>query len=505
MKNIILVFLSFLSFQVYSQKEASRWYFGNNAGMDFMRTQNLTSANGLGQIAGVPTSINGPFKTNEGCFAISDSDGNFLFTSDGIKVYGKNLAVMPNGSGLLGDPSSVNSGIVIPIPGDRNRYYVVTLPELNNPQVGIRYSVVDMRLNGGLGDVEVDSKNTLLPYGTTSGLTVSDTYENATVVGHENGIDYWLVSMMKNKFLAWLITKDGFSEPIVSIGPSYNTGRQSSIKISPDGSKIAFVDHSTTGGYFTLGNFSTSTGKIANITTRTIGVYRLYGVEFSPSGQYIYLTVLNVSDAQNGLYITHVNDIDNVPYNRVEPLVANVQLGPDGRIYGISPSRTFMYYPNNTKDHSLWIILDPDNGGTQIARFDNFFLSTTVPTFGLPPFITSFFALKPIVGKSLVCLGNIAEYSIEILSIGSGTQQIDHLVWDFGDGTPTVLDTSISTSKTIYKQQHDYSSKGEYTITVTPYLANGLPDNTKVNSIKVTVSECKIVTNKMIRHDISPQ
>ncbi len=501
MRIILLIAICILNISVYAQKQAYHWYFGNNTGLDFSVTRTLTSSN-LGSILGVPTEVTGPIKTGEGCFSISDRDGNFLFASDGITVYNKNLAVMPNGTGLMGDPSATQSGIVIPVPGSSTRFYIVTAPAVNNgTNNGIRYSLLDMSLQGGLGDVTA-TKNVLLSYG-TSGYGITDTYENITVVGHNNGTDFWLVSRIRGKFLVWKITASGFSTPqVFNIGidlgvhPTIDRAGIGSIKLSPDGSKVIHMDFSQ-GTYLTIGDFNSETGAITNIQSIKTGIKGLYGIEFSPSGKYVYMSGI---EGSMGLYIKPVSNL-NPPYIKAVSNIVNVQLGSDNRIYGISDPYTPVPLSDNL---SLWIILDPDDGGTKIAKFNNFFRSTNTPTRGLPPFITSFFNIKPIVGKSLVCVGNDAAYSVEIPSIGSGTQQIAYLEWNFGDGTPVVKDYNMSASVTTYKQIHKYENKGVYTIRVTPYLVNGLPENSKITTIASTIAECKIVTNKMIRSDLLP-
>ena len=89
---------------VLSQGEAANWYFGVNAGLNFS--------------SGAPVlDLNGQLATNEGCGSISDANGDLLFYTDGITVWDKNHNQMPNGFGLLGDPSSTQSGIIIPLPG----------------------------------------------------------------------------------------------------------------------------------------------------------------------------------------------------------------------------------------------------------------------------------------------------------------------------------------------------------------------------------------------------
>ena len=70
--------------------------------------------------------------TFEGCSSISDPAGNLLFYSDGRDVWDANHQLMPNadyysGSGLLGDPSSTSSAVIIPKPGDTNKYFIFTV------------------------------------------------------------------------------------------------------------------------------------------------------------------------------------------------------------------------------------------------------------------------------------------------------------------------------------------------------------------------------------------
>ena len=89
---------------------------------------------------------------------------------------------MPNGSGLLGDPSSTQSGIIVPKPGSTTLYYVFTVDASGNGGGlnGLNYSLVDMTLDGLKGDVVATEKNIQL----TTPLS-----EKVTAVGHANGTD----------------------------------------------------------------------------------------------------------------------------------------------------------------------------------------------------------------------------------------------------------------------------------------------------------------------------
>jgi len=74
---------------------------------------------------------------------------------------------MPNGAGLKGNSSSTSSAIIVPLPGSPNLYYVFTVDTddlVYRNTEGLHYSIVDMSLNGGTGDIDVLNKNTnLLP------------------------------------------------------------------------------------------------------------------------------------------------------------------------------------------------------------------------------------------------------------------------------------------------------------------------------------------------------
>ena len=125
MKYVVILVLLITSFYGFSQSEASHWYFGNGAGLIFDTNTGTVS----------PTNAaDSTINTNEGCSSISDSNGNLLLYTDGRNVWDKNHQIMPSadynaGSGLLGDPSSTSSGLIVPRPGNPNHYYIFTVDE----------------------------------------------------------------------------------------------------------------------------------------------------------------------------------------------------------------------------------------------------------------------------------------------------------------------------------------------------------------------------------------
>eukprot|EP01034_Spumella_vulgaris_P019444 gene19444-24857_t len=151
----------------------NHWVF-TNLSMDF--------SNG-DPVAGPSPMNNGSLESST---TISDADGNLLFSSDGLTVWNRNHQVMPNGNGLMGNISATQSSLAVPFPGNPNRYYLFTSAAIeNNYESGLRYSIIDMTLNGGLGDVLPNAKNILVR---------DDVGEKVSGTFHANGHDIWITT-----------------------------------------------------------------------------------------------------------------------------------------------------------------------------------------------------------------------------------------------------------------------------------------------------------------------
>ena len=166
---------------------------------------------------------------------------------------------MPNGNGLLGGSaallSSTTAAVIIPKPGSNNLYYIVTIDEQFSPN-GVQYSIVDMNLNGGLGDIVNNQKNIFL-FQTSS--------EKLEVVPAANGQDVWLITHDNpgNTFYSFLLTSTGFqTTPVVStIGGTHGNG-SGHLKINRQFNKLArgnFFDSSVE-----LFDFNNANGVVSN-------------------------------------------------------------------------------------------------------------------------------------------------------------------------------------------------------------------------------------------------
>ena len=133
MKNFSLNLLVFLALVLNSnaQIQNSNWYFGNEAGLNFDDgTSNPT------------TLTDGAMSTLGGSASISDDDGNLLFYTNGINVWGADHEIISNGSGLHGSTTVSQSVLIVPNPTNEKEYYIITNQGQENGSLGLHYTVV---------------------------------------------------------------------------------------------------------------------------------------------------------------------------------------------------------------------------------------------------------------------------------------------------------------------------------------------------------------------------
>ena len=402
MKKIFLI-LTFLSgIWCFGQKEAANWYFGEGAGIKFNNDGTVTEL------------TNGRLSTIEGCTTISDANGNLLFYTDGVTVYNKNHKVMPNGYDLFGDPSSTQSAIVVPQPNNPNLYYIFTVDTSVNdsdPNYGFNYSLVDMTLDGGLGNITVKNSN-LLPVSSEKVTAVVKDCVSQSI---------WVItfapstgSAAYDTFFAYEVSTAGLNlTPVVSSFLTPIKDARGYLKLSPDGTKLVSANASS--GLF-IYDFNKTTGEITNENAITIN-FSLggrkpqvpYGVEFSQNNELLYVSSYYLTSQVEGNAITaqygallqynlkaaNISDSEIVIDHR-QTFRGGLQLGPNGKIYRA------MNTNYNQGAPYLSVINAPNTSGLQCNYVHNSMPLSTNSRQGLPPFITSFFSEKiDIIGKSL--------------------------------------------------------------------------------------------------------
>ncbi len=414
MRIFLSVVLFLIAFSTYGQKEATNWYFGHNAGLDFSTTP--------------PTAISGQLDTFEGCSTISDDQGNLLFYSDGTNVWSKNHQLMRYTNGnlandLLGNPSSTQSALVIPNPDDKDIYYLFTVGV--GFASGLNYYTIDISKNGGQGEIIAGPVN-------LSGVASSSWSEKVTAVEGKDCDTFWIISSDWNNFYSYKVDKNGVeTTPVVSsFGRTINTTR-GTLKVSPDGKYVVLANQATNTYLY---NFDSATGAISNSMALSVPS-GAYGVEFSQTSSMLYVStgvhsqVGNTPDValiyQFNLNHTAITDINNSRFTVASEngFRGALQLGIDGKIY----------YARSRQTH-LGVINFPDRIGdaSNYVREGILLNGTSRSSEGLPPFIQSFFSPVKIldsdtrtidltIGTHKVCDGETFSFEPELNGVAGST------------------------------------------------------------------------------------
>ncbi len=342
--------------QDYLKKENNNWVFGERTGIHFS--------------SGAPVSITSSMKTREAAASVSDPAGNLLFYTDGTTVWDHTGSAMPNGTVLTGlrrtEPvtsSSSYGAAIIPIPGSPSQYYIFSVTKLEmsyeDPALYGRlyYSIIDMRLNNGRGDVI--SKGNLLDTNLQEKI--------AGVVG--DGCYNWLIAHDQDSamFKSWRITPRGLDpQPVLSRTGSVPTSVDycGIILPSPDREKLVIVQNGTGGSNTQIHDFDAATGIIGNVLFHawTAGFW----AAFSPNSQILYIAgaQIDLSTSPPSVFAHTAN--------------GDLKLGPDGKIYFFSGGASGGYGIIHAPDvfgPNAWIqilpVILPFAGNAYAKQFSN--------------------------------------------------------------------------------------------------------------------------------------
>lgn len=368
------------------------------------------------------------------CTSISNKDGSLLFYSNGCAIANSEHEVMPHGDSLNrgegffellwgndcinGYPGRQNI-ITLPDPGNPDGYYLLHMVKykvLGSPTIVKRllYTYIDMRLEGGLGDVT--KVNQVL----IDTVQIMESY--LTAMRHSNGKDWWVLVLNNedNYFFTLLITEEGIQHKapqIIGSNRHWNASGGGFSRFSPDGSKYAYFN---VNDELHLYDFDRTSGQLSNFQKVTVGDSEgsiFAGHEWSPNGRFIYIVDGNQlyqvdtweADIEaDGIRLIDVYDGTLNPFtNSFESLA----LGPDCKIYVRPKNDTYSWH----------IIYRPDELGTDCRfvqnaiHFPNPAGNGTLPNFPrfrvdepdpCDPTITSVFGLPVTYTKDLVTYPN---------------------------------------------------------------------------------------------------
>ena len=249
---------------------SNQWYFGEQAGIEFTggATAILDGNNML---------------SAEGCATISDVNGDLLFYTNGSTVWNRDHDEMVNGLLIGGEETSAQSALILPFNGDQTMYYIFTTENVyGDGEYALRYSIVDLKEDSGLGAVVV--KNIKVMDNSTERVTASGFTGNDFLLTHEFG---------NNSFRTYATTADGLFGPLYSpVGEIHQFTNQESaggyMKFSPTLNVVAVNIPGTN----QVEIFDFNNGEVSNPRLIDTGEANLYGLEFSGAGIKLYLTYL---------------------------------------------------------------------------------------------------------------------------------------------------------------------------------------------------------------------
>jgi len=389
--------------------------------------------------------------------SICSSTGELLFYTNGQFIFNKNHEVMHNGENIGGNVGSTQSAVIVPNLDDSNMYYVFTTGSQADHR-GMKYTLVDMSLNSGLGGV------------TAKDLFLSNLVtEKLTAIKSTSFNGYWVVAHRwdSNKFMVFKVTSSG-----VDINPTeYATGpiisgdlsnARGQLKLTLNGQKLAMANEGVLNELYFF-DFNSSTGEISNsqLILDEDATTKVYGVEFSPNGKLLY-----VSGKKNGVFQYDL-EAGNISDIRASKLKLNIfenrnfsalQIGPYGRIYVAKQYFRYLDYIENPDVLGEGCNYRYEAGGLFLGDF-------VASGEGFPQFIQSYF----FVGFSAenLCDGDSTEFTANI------SESYDSISWNFGDGNTSTQENPA----------HTYNQAGTYTVTLS--VTSGT--NASVETQEVTI------------------
>ena len=367
----ILLILCIMILNVNAQYSNVNWLFGDSCHVVFNNN-------------GIDTVLKGSTNNRGSCVSISDSVDNLLFYASTPRkslwqsfspyiggIFNNNHQLMQNGDSIAGS-NWYKEMQIIPYPEHPNQFILFSAGVTSSFSPGLRYSIIDLNFNGGLG--KVIQKNILLdPAPVADGMIA---------IKHANGRDWWLYfknwTPNNNIVKRILISPVGFSSATIqNIGALRNTNIYRYC-LNPAGNTLAGI---CSEGVIELFDIDRCSGVLSNHRTIidlpavTLPADRWYcDGEFSANGRYLYAAtwLTPVYLYQYDLLSANITASEIIIDTTSYPHEAGCSLerGPDNRIYRAiawNDGMTYNYpYPDslyNLVNTHLSVINSPDSAG----------------------------------------------------------------------------------------------------------------------------------------------
>lgn len=441
----LICLISAVQGQIYD-----RWYYGDGEGMLFT-------------YQGIQQDTNSQMQTFEGCATACDYHGNLLFYASPETVWDKTHNVMPNGDSLSGNVSCRHGVLLCHHPTNSQQYYVITLDAFETwPQEAeLRYSIVDMSLNGGLGDVVTGSKNVLV---------ADSVYSERMVITSRSGSnsnESWLINLVDSNIVSvYRVHENGIELWSNFAIPDYEGSVNEPMYISEDGSLLAI----SLGSSFSTGiqinlvllSFDTEAG-ILSFATRIKPDYQsgFIAGSFDRSGKYFY-TSKTMALGQWGILSYDVSSLDSLTIaNSVDTIsfptsyfTMDMKLALNDTIYclrSVDSSTNFLAGIANPSQENGSALYVHEAAARQLPVGGEIELPSTLRS-----------PILDFVYQD-TCYGDSTRFLSRFFGV------LDSLKWDFGDGfTSSNLNSS-----------HQFSSPGSYDVKMIIYIGTNTDTVTK--------------------------
>jgi len=553
MKTKISLILIFFVIAAKAQVQNYNWNFGNNQSFSWKNSERKTLTGMYGipneTLYDLPVYQTGSvMRTLEGCFTISDYNGDLVMYSDGTTLWDKNNTVITNGNGLTGNSSSAQSGTIVPYPHSYDKFIVLSLGygSANN----LAFSVVEKnatdpsiyQVRSGVKDIPLTGHSGILGETVTAGKHSNRNDIWVLAVGRGNGstptntsghpyLNVWKISddSPTNNIINWTFTS---ALDLGNQGVIGNNQPNGYIKFTNDSkhfvwANFGFAGDVANGGvpFICYGDFNNTTGTISNVRIKR-GIQLVgsngYGVEFTNDNKYLYITLAPpdiTGNRSSAILVYNFNDllaantsteIESVlPVKKIETPSSSVfsensffgaiQTGPDGRMYIASLAKKEVFVIDNPKDPvnlRMYKLTNPINGTGGTGPYDRYGAYWGLPNFAVPWYNT---AIEIPQVPNSICVNKEIPFNLFVVD-GHGFDKVTKMIIDYGDGSQTKEYIGADIAPGLKNESHIYKSIGEYKIKITSYDIDNLIVNTTVKTI--FINSCIVKVNPYLRGEI---
>lgn len=392
-------------------QQGNIWAFGFNSGLNF---------NGA---TAVP--YNTSIVANEASASVCDASGQLLFYTNGTKVWDRNNILMPNGSGLqtlsTDNASSTQGALIVPMPDSAHKYYIFSMTEYGATNGSLFYSVVNMNLNSGFGDVQAGLK----------AIFVDSNFTEQMAAVRGQNCELWLLTVSRQDTLkSFRIDYSGLNTVPVKSPVLFSRGIYEgvigSIDVSPDRQKMALAR-----GRVSLYDFNPLTGTCSNAMYLDTGYYH-YSACFSPDNSKLYASNENGGLNQYNLSAATPAQILASKYQVSSLRFFALRRGPDQKVYVVNSTQA--------NDNTLNTIHLPNLAGAacQYGNGPALLLGLRI---GLPTYVIPGGVVRGEESSTTTISGSCGVINLNLTADTSGS----NYVWNDGSNAPTLFVTAPGT------------------------------------------------------------